>query len=199
MKKHILLNTTAMLLSIVAMNTKAASNSAELEIIAEFLKPMELISEQYLGFGVMLADEGGKTVIVKNDGTLDPTSTATMISKTSFENDDTGSLNQGLIRNKGVLVGTHWKEVTNDNVNLVIDTVFSHTEVELTDGDISCGTVSDLNTRLTVDGNDVLIHVGGTFTTADLSTIVETASCYGSVTVTQVLNPETLSAMKNAE
>ena len=209
MKKTLLLATTAMLLSTVAMNTNAASNSAELQIHAQFLKPMELISEQYLGFGAILADEGGKTVIVKNDGTLDPTSTATMMSTASFTNYSDGkisyaSLNEGLIRSKGALLDsnadqTEFIDITEDAANALLKVNFSDETVELTDFDgIACGTVSDFNYRLTFDGDDILVHVGGTLTTADLSGITGTTTCFGYTTLTAVYNEDNFAAAQNA-
>ena len=209
MKKTLLLATTAMLLSTVAMNTNAASNSAELVIHAQFIKPMELISEQYLGFGLILADGGGKTVIVKNDGTLDPTSTATMISTASFTNySDTriayASLNEGLIRSKGAMLNsnadqTEFIDITEDAVNVLYKLNFSDETVELTDYDgNACGTVSDFNYRFTIDGDDVLAHIGGTLTTANLSTITGTANCFGHTTVTTVMNEDNFAAIQNS-
>ena len=208
MKKHILLTTTAMLLSAVAMNTNAASNSAELEISASFMKPFEFLREQYLGFGMILADEGGKTVIVKNDGTLDPTSTATMMSTSSFTNYSNagftiGSLNEGLIRAKGFLTnssgGLSFVDLDEGAINALATISFSNETVELKDNDgNTCGTVSGLNYKLTKDGEDVLINVGVKLTTADLRGITGTIECDAYTTVTVVLNENNFAAAQNS-
>lgn len=201
MKKTLLLATTAMLLSTVAMNTNAASNSAELEIHAFFINPLEMVSEQYLGFGTILADEGGKTVVVTSDGELGAGTTATMMSTgewTNYGNTTTyGSLNEGLIRVKNV------SEIYyNDPMYTIADMMnisFSDETVELTDYEgNACGTVSNFTTDASIEGDDAFIHVGGTLTTADLSGTTSSTACFGYTTVTFVLNDDTFAAIQNA-
>ena len=87
MKKTLLLGVAASMLSFSAMNVNAASNDADLTIHAWFVKPFNLVKEQYLGFGMILADGGGKTVVVTPNGELDKSkSTATMMSAAKFKN-----------------------------------------------------------------------------------------------------------------
>ena len=197
MKKTLLLATTAMLLSTVAMNTNAASNSATLHIGALFVKPMELISEQYLGFGMILADEGGKTVVVTSDGVLDEASTtATMISTATYNTGPEGSLMEGVIRLKGFLNedydGYGFLVPTGENMDLVYTASFSDTEVELksnTDS-LTCGTVNNFTTKYTADGDDAILHIGGKLTTADLRGQTRSLMCNGSTTVTVIVNED---------
>ena len=208
MKKHILLTTTAMLLSAITLNANADSNSAQLEVQAMFVKPFQLASEQYLGFGMILAGEANKTVIIKNDGTLDPSSTATILSKASYENDDNGSLNEGVIRIKGALnnddidgTGQYSLPITEDSLKLLYSVNISDQELELkslTDS-VTCGTVTGFNTNMTAENNDMLIHVGGTLTTANLSGTTQSLVCKGYTTVTIVLNEENLSNVMNSQ
>lgn len=204
-----------MILSAVAMNTNAEttpSNTANLEIRAEFLKPMNLINEQYLGFGAILADEGNKTVIVKADGSFDDSSSATMMSKKSFTNYATsgrtalGSLNEGVIRAKGFLNDERdgydpMSSYTPEVLNYLVSVNISDTSVELknyTDS-ITCGTVSAFTTNITKEGNDALIHVGGTLTTADLSGTGSSLQCRGHTTITLVYNEDNFAAYQNSQ
>ena len=209
MKKHILLTTTAMLLSAMAMNANAeSSNSAQLQVHAFFIKPIELISEQYLGFGVVLADEGGKTVIVKNDGTLDSNSTATVMSKATYTNNGNGSFNEGIIRAKGFIdddmdgTASSFPSIADEEVlNLLASVDISPKEIELksqTDT-VTCGTVTGFNTNITAENNDMLIHVGGTLTTANLSGQSRSLVCNGYTTVTLVYNEENFANVMNSQ
>ena len=208
MKKHILLTTTAMLLSAITLNANADSNSTQLEVQAVFVKPMELISEKYLGFGTLLAGEANKTVIIKNDGTLDSSSTATILSKASYENDDNGSLNEGVIRIKGALnnddidgTGEDFLPITEDAMKLIFAVDISPKEIELksqTDS-VTCGTVTGFNTNMTAENNDMLIHVGGTLTTENLSGATRALVCKGYTTVTLVINEDNYANVMNSQ
>ena len=202
MKKHILLTTTAMLLSAVALKANADSNSATLDIRAMFLPPFEITEEQYLGFGVILANGPDKTVIVTTDGKLDPASTATMMSTASFTNYSNdyilgvgvGSFNEALFRiNLGAFEVT--EDTPEDELNTVLSVNFADTSVDLisvTDGKSKCGTVNSYTTRFkpSTDGK-VTLHIGGTFTTNDLN-INESHTCTGTTTVTIVLDAEAM-------
>ncbi len=200
MKKYILLTTTAMLLSAVAMKTNAEpSNSTTLNITASFFKPMELIREQNLGFGIILADEGGKTVIVKTNGALDSQSTATMMSTASYTQYSNGGPNfgyfsEGLIRAKGLINNNNEEGIENlFTINL------STPSIKLVGGDngtTECGTVDEFTTRITKEGDDVLFHVGGTLTTAKLTEFTDIMiHCQGSVTATIIINEELLKSI----
>ena len=210
MKKHILLTTTAMLLSAIATNTNAASNSAELDIEAFFVRPFEITKEQYLGFGVILADEGGKKVVVKADGSLGEDTSATMMSSATFKNygDSTndflyGSFNEGLFRVNGLLSddydGTMSIPQNETALNLFISVNFNTPSVDLTSNkeSIKCGTVSDFTTNLTLNDEDVLIHVGGTLTTANLKGTTRSLRCSGSATLTIIFNEDVFAAAQN--
>ncbi len=208
MKKHILLTTTAMLLSAITLNANADSNSAQLEVKAMFVKPMELISEKYLGFGMILAGEAEKTVIVTTDGKLGDGSDATMISKASYKNYGEsriahGSFNEGVIRAKGFLDdnfdGASFITLDEEALNLLASISISDKALELksqTDS-TTCGTVTDFDTKLTIEGNDVLIHIGGKLTTADLRGASRTLQCRGYTTVTFVYNEEKIATVQN--
>ena len=206
MKKHILLTTTAMLLSAITLNANAEpSNSAQLRVSATFVKPLELISEKYLGFGMILADEGGKTVIVKTDGTLDSNSTATMMSTASFTNNESASFNEGIIRVVGGIIddidgeASEFVNVNEETLNYLISINISDKQLELkskTDS-VTCGTVTDFNSKITVEGEDALIHVGGTLTTANLSGQSRSLLCDGYTTVTIVHNEENFANIMN--
>ena len=207
MKKHILLTTTAMLLSAVALNANADSNSAQLEVEAMFVKPFQLASEQYLGFGMILADGGNKTVVVKPDGSLGEDTDATMISKASFQNygngtTSNGSLNEGIIRAKGILDddydGSYFPTPNEETLNALLSISFSDTSLELksnTDS-VTCGTVTDFTTNITVENNDALIHVGGKLTTANLTGASRTLVCNAYTTVTVVFNDTVMSDIR---
>ena len=109
-----------------------------------------------------------------------------------------------MIRSKGALLNsnadqTEFIDITEDAVNVLYKLNFSDETVELTDFDgIACGTVSDFNYRFTVDGDDVLVHIGGTLTTANLSTITGTTNCFGYTTVTSVMNEDNFAAIQNS-
>ena len=199
MKKHILLTTTAMLLSAITLNANAEpSNSVRLQVGASFIAPFEMVAEQYLGFGVILADEGGKKVVVDTTGALDEgQTTATMMSTASFHSYENhgdgeamylGSLNEGLIRVKNILADNFSKtpDIYMINVN-------DNEPIELTvRGGIKCGVVSGWNAEVEEAGNDLLIHVGGTLETADLRGQNTMLACSGAATVTLVINEDTL-------
>ncbi len=201
MKKHILLTTTAMLLSAITLKANADSNSAHLNIDALFVKPMELVTENNLKFGMILADEGGKTVIVTPNGDLGETSTATMISKASYKNSYQGSFNEAQIRLKGFLNedydGADFFEPNEENMNMVYTATFDNNEVELKSNteSITCGTVTDFTIKYTAEDDDAILHVGGTLTTADLRGQTRSLMCHGSTTVTIVVNEETMKSL----
>ncbi len=198
MKKNILLTTTAMLLSAITLNANADSNSVNLEVGAMFVAPFEMVAEQYLGFGVILADEGGKKVVVDTTGALDEgQTTATMMSTASFHSYENhgdsvemylGSLNEGLIRVKNILADNFSKtpDIYMINVN-------DNEPIELTvRGGIKCGVVGGWDAKVEEAGNDLLIHVGGTLETADLRGQNTMLACSGAATVTLVINEDTL-------
>lgn len=199
MKKTLLLATTAMLLSAMAMNANAEpSNSVNLQVGASFVAPFEMVAEQYLGFGVILANDEGEKVVVKTDGTLDEgQTTATMMSTASFHSYENhgdseemyiGTLNEGLIRVKNILADDFFKtpDIYMINVN-------DNEPIELTvRGGIKCGVVSGWNTEVEEAGDDLLIHVGGTLETADLRGQNTKLNCSGAATVTLVINEDTL-------
>lgn len=207
MKKTLLLGVAASMLSFSAMNVNAASNDADLTIHAWFVKPFNLVKEQYLGFGMILADGGGKTVVVTPNGELDKSkSTATMMSAAKFKNFGEkmwayGSLNEGLLRAEGALSGVLGPAVFNNLdesiLNSIVSVNFSDDTVDLTSDDQTCGTVKDFTTHLTVEGDDILVHVGGTLETADLTGINGAIDCYGLVTLTFIMNEENLTAIQN--
>ena len=209
MKKNILLTTTAMLLSAITLNANADSNSATLMVNASFVKPFQLASEQYLGFGLILADEGGKKVVVTTDGKLGAGSDATMMSTASFKNYSDSvvaysSFNEGLIRAKGFLDndydGTFVFPINDDVANLIASVSFSDTSLDLksqTDS-VTCGTVTGFNSKITIEGEDLLIHVGGTLTTANLSGQSRSVVCVGYTTVTLVYNDENFANAMNS-
>ena len=197
MKKHILLTTTAMLLSAVALKANADSNSAQLDIRAMFLPPFEIETEHYLNFGIILNSGPNKTVIVTTDGKLGEGSTATMLSTARTNRSEVsnmeyigGSFNEGLFRVKtgGLNVAPDADE-SMLNVGVLVN--FSDTSVDLKNGSTKCGTVSNFTTRLKPSGNEneVLLHIGGTFTTSDITV---SRACAGSTTVTLVLNDDAL-------
>ena len=199
MKKTLLLATTAMLLSTAAMNTNAQtapSNTAQLSIMAMFFKPMVLHEEQPLSFGVILADDAGKKVVVKTDGTLDQEqTTATML---SYSTNSSGyAIHAGIIRAEGFL-NDYWGEDARSD----FETMFSidtGADVTLTaaegvsDAGKECATVTDLDTTVTFDNDDVLIHVGGTLETKNLKDIKTGVTCYGSATLTILVADEEVS------
>ena len=208
MKKYILLTTTAMLLSAVALKANADSNSAQLEIKAVFTKPMELMKEQYLGFGRILADEGKKRVVVKPNGELDEANTtATMLSVATYVNYgedyyNDGSLNEGIIRAKGFLNDSMYGDdpdlIDEQFLNSMLVVDIPAQPIKLTSGNIDCGTVSNFIPHITRDNKDVLIHIGGTLETEDLSEISDSISCQGNTTVTVIYNDEFMKNMGNS-
>ena len=196
MKKTLLLATTAMLLSTAAMNTnaqtaQAPSNTIQLPIYAAFYKPMTLEMEHLLAFGPILADEGGKRVVVKTDGTLDVgETTATMLSVASGAG---GVLaHAGIIRAIGLNSGNDGYESSAEI--LKIDTGGEVTlKMVGDDGALgrACATVKELHPNLTADGDDVLIRIGGILETNDLRDMEQVgAICAGEATVTVLLNDE---------
>lgn len=58
--------------------------------------------------------------------------------------------------------------------------------------------MTGLNYRATIEGDDVLYHIGGTLTTANLSTITGSAICSGSTTLTLVFDGDNYAAIQNA-
>lgn len=207
MKKHILLTTTAMLLSAVAMKTNAEpTNTAALKVNATFVNPLEMLSEKYLGFGIILADEGGKKVVVTPKGELGEGSDATMMSTASYANyykngsygnvgmGFSGSFNAGLVRvkNAGIISGDYeFSDIA--KVTLSSETL----ELMTYDGSTVCGVVDDFKTEASMEGDDGLIYVGGTLTTADLSNATSTVGCTGIITLTLVLDGDVLTAAAN--
>ena len=199
MKKHILLTTTAMLLSAITLNANADSNSAQLHIEVDMVEPFEIIREKYLGFGKVLASGPNKTVIVTTDGKLDPKSTATMMSKASHVNysyEDNGnytmhgdSFNEAVFRIKGSSISS----LSEDTLNVLFLINFADTTVNLMsdygmEGGKKCGTVSDFTTHAEISSDgDALLHIGGTFTTSEFS---ESSTCYGETTISIVFNDE---------
>ncbi len=197
MKKHILLTTTAMLLSAVALKANADSNSATLDIRAMFLPPFEIIKEQYLGFGIILESEAGRKVIVTTDGKLGEGSTATMMSTASLANQmvegHTGSFNEAVFRIKGGFTGFTVED--EDDLNAAISVNFADPSVELKSlyQNKTCGTVTGFTKRIeTTDNNELLLHIGGTLTTATLGTGTN-HGCFGQTTITLVLDDGWLS------
>ena len=210
MKKYILLTTTAMLLSAITLNANAGSNSAELDIQAMFVKPIELIREQYLGFGMILADEGGKKVVVTTDGGVGEDTDATMMSTTTFTNyagtsEAYGSFNEGIIRLKGFMQEDYdnvsFLTPNDENLSMIFSANLTNTPVELRSNIDStlCGTVTNFNTKFTVEGNDAILHIGGTLNTANLNGQTRTVFCRGYTTVTIVINEENFAAYQNAD
>ncbi len=196
MKKHILLTTTAMLLSAITLNANAEpSNTATLDIYTMFVKPMELIQDQYLGFGIILADEGGKKVVVEPDGSLGEETDATMMYTKKHTNfidanlTQMNSLNEGIIRAKGFL-NDIWGNFGITDFNNFLSINLDQTVILRDIGDEPCGTVTALTPNITADeeNGDLLIHIGGTLTTEKLSGIARSYLCGGSTTVTVVIN-----------
>ena len=191
MKKHILLTTTAMLLSAMALNANAEtttpSNTTQLDIKAVLISPMEFEKITPLNFGVVLVGEKGETVIVTADGDLDARSTATLLysggaASTAYD------VTEGRIKLKDIDHLFSDAEAWQTDLSVVID----ETPVDLMsyEGSIHCGSVEGFNTKLTQVDRDVIIHIGGTFTTADLGNRRDSQlSCVGSKTVTILLNP----------
>ena len=195
MKKYILLSVMATLLSSVAIKAKADSNSATLNMMIVMMKPFEIIKEQYLGFGIILETEAGRKVIVTPDGKLGEGSTATMMSTASLANQMTeghfGSFNEALFRIKGIQLGSV------DSKDLPISVNFANTSVELKslDQNKTCGTVTDFTKRIeTTDNNELLLHIGGTLTTATLGTGTN-HGCFGQTTITLVFDDEGFSKL----
>ena len=200
MKKHILLTTTAMLLSAVALKANADSNSATLDIYVDVLAPFEITQEQYLGFGIILAGEKDKTVIVTPDGKLGEGSTATVLSKASFTNyhdnssSITGSFNEGLFKIKNPEFSVQQNE---DKLNAGMIVIFAPTSVDMIDlgSVLKCGTVSAFTPRFKPAAEDyVYLHIGGTFTTDKMS---QAARCHGETTITIVYNEDYLESAAN--
>ena len=204
MKKTLLLGVAASMLSFSAMNVNAEttpSNTAELELRATFVNPLEMLSEKYLGFGVILADEGGKKVVVTPKGELGEGSDATMMSTASYANyykdgqstdmSFTGALNAGLVRVKNISGYDYGVEV--------IKVTLSDESVDLIAMDDStvCGVVDAFETEVSVEGDDALIHVGGRLTTADLSHTTSKTECYSKITLTLVLDGDVIAAAAN--
>ncbi len=203
MKKNILLTTTAMLLSAITLNANADSNSAQLHIEVNMVEPFEIIREKYLGFGKVLASGPNKTVIVTTDGKLDPNSTATMLSKATYQNysdknePGSGSFNEGLfqIKNPDLTI----TEDDEEYLNAAFKVNFAHAEVNLVDSTngTTCGTVSDFTTRFKPSAEgEMHLHVGGTFTTVKMT---QEAHCSGQTTVTIVLNEDVIIAGTNSD
>ena len=86
MKNFKLLLATTAILSTGAMAVKSASNDTTLYMYASFMEPLVATLENYLGFGVILADEGGKTVIINPTTGFDTASSATMMYKGTHTN-----------------------------------------------------------------------------------------------------------------
>ncbi len=201
MKKHILLTTTAMLLSAITLNANADSNSATLEIYVDVMAPFEITQEQYLGFGKILAGEKDKTVIVTPDGKLGEGSTATVLSKASFTNyynnrsgTALGSFNEGLFKIKNPEFSGALNE---DVLNAGFIVNFAPTSVDMIaqESGLKCGTVSAFTPRFkpAAEG-ELYLHIGGTFTTDKMS---QGASCHGATTITIVLNEDYLESTVN--
>mgnify|MGYP003304861276 CR=1 FL=1 len=73
-------------------------------------------------------------------------------------------------------------------MNALLSIDVSDDSVDLTSGDIACGTVSEFTTNVTRDNKDILIHIGGTLETASLSQTTSSLACGGSTTVTVIYN-----------
>ncbi len=201
MKKHILLTTTAMLLSAMALKANADSNSATLDIYVAVAAPFEITQEQYLGFGLILAGEKDKTVIVTPDGKLGEGSTATVLSKASFTNYyndgssvEAGSFNEGLFKIKSPEFSGEQNE---DVLNAAFIVNFAPTSVDMIDPEsgLKCGTVSAFTPRLkpAAEG-EAYLHIGGTFTTDKMS---QEAGCHGETTITIVYNDDYVESTVN--
>ena len=217
----LLLATTAMLsaTAIVANADDLTSNQANLEVRASFLKPIQAIPETYLGFGIILADEGGKSVVVTPAGELgtpgEGKTQATMISSagwTNYYDGDNGryttysSLNAGKIRYKGIgndtWDGANTMEMSAALANAAAKVTFSNDPVTLTshngaDDGVTCGTVTNFTKNFTQDGNDLILNIGGELTTADLSSAGNSLVCVGNTTVTLVYDDELTPALAN--
>ena len=183
MKNFKLLLATTAILSMGAMAVNAdpaslTSNQAYLDIQAEFVNPITATPVSPLKFSMILADEGGKTVIVTPEGTLSNSSTATVLKN---------SVSAGKIEftGGGELIGfryddegtnyldpdTYLSLVTDSSVNLT----FESTKV-------SCGTVGSFEKDLAIENGKLVAKIGGTLTTANVSSVNEI--CTGQITVT---------------
>lgn len=199
MKKHILLALLSVFLSAPIMKANADSNSAILNMFVVMMEPFEITKEKYLGFGMILEAEAGRKVIVTPDGKLGEGSTATMMSTASLANQMTteahvGSFNEAVFRIKGGFseVVRQWDT---DLLNAGILVNFADTSVELKSlyQSKTCGTVTDFTKHIeTADNNELILHIGGTLTTATLGTGTN-HGCFGSTTVTLVINDEIFS------
>ncbi len=213
MKKTLLLGVAASMLSFSAMNVNAEaipskpSNTAKLEVLVGFVKPFEMASEKYLGFGMILADEGGKKVVVTTKGELGEGSDATMMSTASFANyynngsygnvfmGAAGSFNTGLVRIKNL-----WGDGAGDYEVLdLVKVTLSHESVDLIAQDDStvCGVVDAFETEVSMEGNDALIHVGGRLTTEDMRHVTSMEFCYADITVTVVFDGDVFTDIQN--
>ena len=186
MKKHILLTTTAMLLSAISLKANAGSNSVQINMQVAIREPFHIITNDHISFGIVLGDEPGKTVIVTTDGKLAPESTAALLSQ---KNSDIGfPLHEG----KLIIKNSVFKDLagmSEDELNAYFSVVgLDGTSVNMMDTTSLCGTVSDFTTRFkhSAEG-EVTLHIGGTFTTSD---VIGAKSCDGYTTATIVLNDE---------
>ena len=207
MKKHILLTTTAMLLSAMALKANADSNSAKLTMSVDIRKPLNITEKQHLGFGTILANGTKSKVIVTPQGELGEGSNATMLSTGSFKNyfegadgsilPIAGSFNEAIFN-----IDINHGGADSEALNAILSVSFADEAVTLMSdslGDQECGTVTDLLPDFTPsqDGN-IELHIGGTFTMNDeLSTDIG-HPCFGSTTLTIVFDDENYSKLMNS-